>query len=217
MSKSPANVIYQAPFLSFYDIIVHGISNRWIWKVPTQRLVQLYDQHITSQHLEIGVGTGFLLDKCKFPNDHPRVTLLDLNQGTLRVTGRRLRRYMPAPCCANVLSPMPICHEQFDSVGLSYVLHCLPGTMLQKSIVLEQLTPLLRNGGVLFGATLLGSGVSRNAAARRLMAFYNRAGVFCNEDDSADALESILSNSFPRYHMTIHGCAAIFVGYTNPQ
>jgi len=77
--------------------------------------------------------------------------------------------------------------DRFDSIGLNYVLHCLPGSMDEKSIALEHLVELLNPGGVLFGDTLLSS-TTRQWPVRRLMSFYNRKGIFCNTDDDLDGL-----------------------------
>ena len=47
----------------------------------------------------------------------------------------------------------------FASVGLTYVLHCLPGRMSEKLAAVDHLRPLMANGAVLFGATILGRGI----------------------------------------------------------
>jgi hypothetical protein len=53
--------IYIKRTLNAYDFIVLGASNHLIWKCPTQRLVDHYNKHVTTNHLDVGVGKGFRL------------------------------------------------------------------------------------------------------------------------------------------------------------
>src|SRR4051794_1502272 len=87
--------IYTRSTLALYDALVLGLSNRFIWRCPTARLLDLYDAHVTANHLEVGVGTGYFLDRCRFPSEHPRLVLLDLNRNCLEATRRRVRRFRP--------------------------------------------------------------------------------------------------------------------------
>src|SRR5215204_7263013 len=50
--------IYNPATLALYNIVVLGISNRLIWRCPTRHILQLYNQHATDNHLDVGVGTG---------------------------------------------------------------------------------------------------------------------------------------------------------------
>ena len=86
---------YTKRALAAYDLLVLGVSNRFIWRCPTQRLLDHYNGHVTANHLDAGVGTGYFLDKCRFPSPAPRIALLDLNQNTLDFASRRIARYKP--------------------------------------------------------------------------------------------------------------------------
>lgn len=143
---------YTARTLGGYDAIVLGASNRFIWKCPTHRLLDQYNQYVTSNHLEVGVGSGYFLDNCRFPTASPKLMLTDLNTDCLAYTARRLQRYAPRTCVANVLDPLPPEIEPVDSIGLTYVLHCLPGPLQRKRAALTNLRQRLRPNGVLFGA-----------------------------------------------------------------
>ena len=72
---------------------------------------------------------------------------------------------------------------------------------------------LLADGGVLFGATVLGVGVPHNLIARRAIAAYNARGVFGNERDSREGLEAALAASFSRHTVTLQGSVALFAGH----
>jgi 2-polyprenyl-3-methyl-5-hydroxy-6-metoxy-1,4-benzoquinol methylase len=208
--------IYTRRTLSAYDLVVLGVSNRLIWKCPTERLEQHYNRHLTANHLDVGVGTGYFLDRCRFPVPDPRVALMDLNTTALEFTARRIARYNPSAYRANVLQPISIDAPRFDSVGINYLLHCLPATMISKSIVFDHLKALMTPNAVLFGSTLLHGGVERSWAAKRLMALYNRKGIFANEQDDLDCLRRALDARFASVSIEVVGCAALFAATDAP-
>ncbi len=75
-----------------------------------------------------------------------------------------------------MLEPIDYQGGKFDSLGMNLLLHCLPGTMVEKACAFDHLLPLLNPGATVFGATILQGDVPRNAAARGLMKVYNRKG-----------------------------------------
>jgi SAM-dependent methyltransferase len=210
-SRSHAGqAVYSPATLAVYDVAVLGISNHLIWRCPTRRILALYDRCAAADHLDVGVGTGWFLDRCRFPSATPRITLLDLNAASLAAAARRIGRYAPERRRADVLEPLAMETGPFGSIGMSYLLHCLPGTLAEKAIAFDHLLPHLAPGGVVFGATLLGRGVERSAAAGALMRAYNRRGIFSNEADGAAELRSELGRRFARVSLEIVGCAALF-------
>lgn len=201
--------VYTRRNLNLYDVVVHGISNPLIWKCPTRLLVNHYNRHVTGNHLDVGVGTGYLLDKCCFP-DSPRVALMDLNQNTLDYASQRISRYRPETWLRNVLAPIHFDGERFDSIGINYLLHCVPGAIEAKAVAFDHLAELLNPGGTIFGSTLLQGGVQRSWLARRLMAFYNHKGIFANQQDSLEGLRQALTARFTDVSIAVTGCAALF-------
>jgi 2-polyprenyl-3-methyl-5-hydroxy-6-metoxy-1,4-benzoquinol methylase len=217
MSVSPEQVaaghaVYTKRMLGVYDFIVLGISNRLIWRCPTQWLLEHYNRHITANHLDVGVGTGYFLDRCRFPSTTPRVALMDLNQNALDFASQRIARYKPETYIRNVLEPISIDAAKFDSVGINYLLHCLPGTIESKSVAFDHLKTLMNPGAVIFGSTLLQGGVARNWFAKRLMDFYNGKRIFSNENDDINGLQYALGQRFRSVSVEIVGCAALFSG-----
>lgn len=206
-----AQANYSPATLALYDLVVLGISNHWIWRCPTSRLTRLYNENVTNNHLDVAVGTGWFLDHCRFPGASPRIGLLDINASCIAAASHRIARYRPERYQASVLQPVPDTIRPFDSLSLTYLLHCLPGNIMQKSVVFDHLLPLLRPGGVIFGSTLLSVGLERSAAARALMRAYNAWGFFSNEDDSATALRVALEQRFRNVTVEVVGCAALFV------
>jgi hypothetical protein len=202
--------IYSPLTLALYDWAVLGVSNPLVWRCPTRTILALYNDHVTDEHLDVGVGTGWYLDRCRFPSGAPRLGLMDLNPNSLAAASRRVARYRPEQYRADVLRPLAVDVPPFRSIALTYLLHCLPGAIEEKAAVFDNLAPLLLPDGVVFGATLLAVGVERSWAARSLMRAYNRKGVFSNETDNAAGLEATLKRRFEVVEMRIVGCGALF-------
>ena len=207
-----AHAIYTPFTLAFYDLIVHGLSNQFAWRCSTARLKALYEANLSANHLEAGVGTGLFIDSVaeRGAAGSRRLTLLDINANCLKRAMDRLQRFNPDALQANLLEPLPAERMPYDSVALTYVLHCLPGTMQQKLAVTDYLRPLMKRDAVLFGATILGRGIAPNLAARRLLDLYNEKGVFNNRTDDRDSLEIGLRQRFSRVEIEQEGCVAIF-------
>ena len=204
--------VYTRRTLAVYDFIVLTVSNRFFWKCSTQGLLQHYNRHVTSNHLDVGVGTGYFLDRCRFPSPEPRIALMDLNADTLEFASRRIARYNPETYRRNVLEPIFLEGEKFDSIGLNYLLHCIPGTIESKSMVFDHLLNMINPNGLFFGSTLLQGGVARNWFAKRLMDVYNRKGIFSNQHDDLEGLKIMLRQRLRDVTVEVVGCAALFVG-----
>jgi hypothetical protein len=110
-----------------------------------------------------------------------------------------------------VLEPLDLGEARFNSVALNGVLHCLPATMDEKAGVFRSLRPLLDDGGVLFGSTILGRGVAHGRVARKVIGIYNREGIFTNLADDLEGLERAITSSFQRVDVETQGSFALFV------
>ncbi len=201
--------VYSDRVLKLYDLVVHGVSNHLLWRCPTGRLRALYQRHVSERHLDVGVGSGYFLAHARFPGKQPQVTLIDLNPGCLAFAAKRIAALQPETLQADVFEPLPACGP-FSSIGLTYLLHCLPGSIPQKAQVLDNIAALGAPGAVLFGATLLQGDAPRSWAARKLMEAYNRKGVFSNREDRFQDLEAALNTRFERVELERIGCAALF-------
>ncbi|EKF75501.1 type 12 methyltransferase [Alcanivorax hongdengensis A-11-3] len=213
MNKDAAHAGQAAytPFtLPLYDRLVLGASCRWLWRCPSERILDHYQKQVSSNHLDVGVGSGYFLDHVAFRSDRPRLVLMDMNANSLAFCSRRIARYSPKLLQSNVLEPIDFDGARFDSLGMNFLLHCLPGDMHGKARALDHLKPLLNPGARVFGATLLHGGVERNLPARGLMHLYNRRGIFSNREDSLMALERELQGRFDAVEIHVQGCAALF-------
>jgi 2-polyprenyl-3-methyl-5-hydroxy-6-metoxy-1,4-benzoquinol methylase len=203
---------YTQSALAVYDILVLGISNRYVWKCPSARIKAHYDRHISANHLDVGVGTGYFLDRCKFPPETPRVALMDLNPNTLDFASKRISRYIPEIYTHNIFDSISTNIRQFDSVGVNYLLHCLPGSISEKAVVFDNLKALMTRNAVIFGSTILQGMAPRNWAAKRLMRLYNKKRIFSNTADDLESLEEALNQRFDNVEVELIGCVALFSG-----
>jgi hypothetical protein len=205
--------VYSRLVLAVYDLEVLKLELPVVFKCSAHEIVRLYDEHVSNRHLDVGVGTGYFLDRCRFPVARPEVHLLDLNPNCLEVTARRIARYAPISHLCNVLEPIALRLPRFGSIAASNFLHCLPGTMLDKEVVFRNLTPFLRDDGVLFGVTVLGEGVDDIGALYRYVnRVYNRKAIFSNLKDNAADLERILRRHFSDVSVRVVGSLAFFTG-----
>ena len=204
---------YTKRALAVYDGAILGFFSRVAWEVPFWAdLAALqptrFDRTISTW--ESGPGTSWTAagsSRLLRP-----VALMDPNTNCLDVSSRRIDQYNPEVYEANVLEPIPFDIAKFDSVGLNYVLHCIPGDIATKAVVFENLKALMNPGGVVFGATLLHDGVRRNWLARQVMDRNNKHGIFANVNDSLDGLRLALSQHFTPSAVEVVGCVGIFTG-----
>ncbi|EFO30083.1 methyltransferase type 12 [Roseibium sp. TrichSKD4] len=202
--------IYSPKSLKLYDLVVHGASNRFLWRCPTEKLVELHTPNVSNVHLDIGVATGIFMDRARWPSSKPNITLMDPNLHCLQAAQERIARYAPNIAQADVFQPLPF-GTKFRSVSLCYLLHCLPGAMKDKApVVFENIAGVMECEAKIFGATLVQGDAPRNAAARYLMSIYNEKGVFSNTNDTYEDLERALLNRFSDVRLERYGCAVLF-------
>lgn len=207
-----ADVAYTSRPLTAYDVVLKLISGAF-WGCPAARVVEFYDQHVSGNHLDVGVGTGYFLDHCRFPVAKPRLTLMDSNQDPLDFTARRLGRYAPSTLKANIMEPIPFDGPRFDSVGMNHLIHCLPGTMRDKGKAFQNIKALMNEGAVAFGATVLGQGVEHNLPGSLWLAYFNRKGVLDNLRDTRADLTAMLNEHFSRSSVEVIGRTALFAAW----
>jgi len=128
----------------------------------------------------------------------------------LERSATRIHRYKPKTVQANILEPIELEASEFGSIGLNYLLHCLPGTLKEKAVVFDHIKSHLAPDGIVFGSTLLAEGVKRSPMARLLMRIYNSKGIFSNQGDSVRDLERELTARFRHVKLEVVGCAALF-------
>jgi len=200
---------YNRLFLAIYNPVVQ-FNYRFLWGCQPRHVLDLYNEHVSANHLDVGVATGTILDYCRFPTPSPRLALMDLNPNSLAVAARNLARYHPETYLRNVLDSIQIDAPLFDSVGLANLLPCLPGTMRTKKVVFENLKVVLKPGGRLFGCTILYGGVKRSPLGTLALCLINARGYLTNKQDDLEGLKRNLAECFPESSVKVVGCVALF-------
>ena len=202
--------VYSKNVLSLYDLWVLGFSNHYLWQCPTKLIAEQFSQHVSTNHLDVGVGSGYYLKRCLTDIDR-RLALVDLNENSLAKASSEIARFKPKCYQRNVFEPLTLDGENFDTISINYLLHCLPGNMTEKGKVFENLKAVLNDGGVVFGSTILGKHVEKNFFADKLMNLYNSKGIFTNLADDISGLDTVLHQHFSQVKIRVVGCVALFV------
>ena len=200
---------YSKAFLNIYDVWVVHLSNDYAWRCGRDRFLELYSCNVGARHLEVGPGSGYYLANAKF-GARAAITLMDLNANSLDHSKRRLAEYEVSTIEGNILEPLPTQLGAFDSIGVNYVLHCVPGAWPEKGVAFSHLARVLADDGVLFGSTILGPGVKRNLFAKALTETYNAVGAFHNRADDYDGLVKALDAAFAHVTVSMVGNVALF-------
>lgn len=202
---------YTAPFLAAYDLWVIRLSNPYAWQCPSQTMLDLYNQHTGTRHLEIGPGSGWYLAHAELPA-RVSITLMDLNPTPLTYTQRRVdnaHRHIRT-VTGNILDPVPAAAgTEFDSIGLNFVMHCVPGPLSEKGVAFQHLAQVLADNGTLFGSTILNRR-PQTLFGRALSFAYGRVGAFNNTDDDRPGLENSLRKAFREYSIAEVGDVTLF-------
>ena len=196
--------------LFIYDILLYRFISKYAWGSSIQRLDAHYRKYVTPNHLEVGVGTGFLLNRAVLQSARPRVALMDLSRECLEKTRRKVARYAPDTYIQDLLEPIQYKMDKFDSIGINYVMHCVPGSFREKGVVFAHLQEHLGENGTLFGTTVLSEDVDKNALAKPFMWLMNALGVFNNRRDNARDLRECLESTFGVIEFDVVGVTAFF-------
>ncbi len=58
--------VYSRPFLAIYDRVI-GFNYRFLWRCPPGEVLALYNEHVSANHLNVGVASVASLNRCTFP------------------------------------------------------------------------------------------------------------------------------------------------------
>ena len=194
-----------------YDSLLYKYITGTIWRCSQDNLLDNYVENISGDHLEVGVGSGYLLSRTLCAEGLKRLVLLDLNRRCLAKSESRLSELSPWAVRHNVLEPLPKELCGFGSIGMNYVLHCIPGSFRNNRKIFSHLHAALRDGGVLFGATLIPGPLRQGVAASLFMSLLRVLGIFHNSNHTQRGLKISLEATFKQVNVTRIGSALIFV------
>ncbi len=212
--QSPPSLRYQGKTLKYADRFTTKILNPLVWQCPNDSIEKLYKERISTNHLEVAVGTGFWL---KYSLESgSRLALLDASQEALDHASAALDRHRPETFNADVTKPLGDifdAEESFDSLGLTYLFHLIPGNLeLKAAKVLDNLLPYVSPNVSVFGATILGAEIRRPMLAMAAMSYGYRKKIFWNKNDSLGDIMEVLSARFRVFNVEVQGCAVLFWG-----
>lgn len=171
--------------LNNYDYLVNNINCKYAWKCNQSVIKNLYKNNISKNHLEIGPGTGYFLKDYNFDN----LFLMDINrdilkasQDNLKINSKNINIYQH-----NIFEDdNKVNNLNLDSIGLTYVLHCVPGKL---DFLLNNLVKNINNNNyTIFGATVIPN--NNDFIASTELFFLNKTGVFSNYNDKMSDLEN---------------------------
>ncbi|WP_331761177.1 class I SAM-dependent methyltransferase (plasmid) [Nocardia sp. NBC_01377] len=202
---------YSPALLRIYDPWVLGLNNHLVWRCATTNIRDQYNQHVAGDHLDIGPGTGFFLQRASYPVDVPSIMLMDLSEHPLAMTTSRLRaRGITAEAVrGSVLRPFPIPEgRRFRSVAASLLMHCVPGAWDSKGRAFAHVAAVTAPEGRFFGSTVLASPSTR--LSRAVGGFFNERGAFHNADDDVEGLRHALDTAWSEVEVQVIGQVALW-------
>jgi hypothetical protein len=214
-------------FTAADDTLVWGFNSPFLWRISESDIHTLYKSNISTNHVEIGVGTGLFLAK-DVSSKCNSITLMDLNPNSLNVCEKRIltsyesSETESAPTVNKVVADITkedSLHThvgQHNSVAANFLFHCLHGTSLyDKRLAFANCASLLSPDGVFIGSTILGKEMMDDAeAAGRtplgVLQRYNDWGIFGNSGDSFADLENILRELFTEVDLKMIGYCGVW-------
>lgn len=201
---------YSRLLLAIYDVLIMGLFTPYVWRCKPRHYLELYKKYMSRNHADVGVGTGYVLDKCHYQPGQVRIGLFDLQENCLDYTAKRLERFKPEVYQRNALEPIHIKAKGFDSIALGGILHCIPGDLNDKGKVFASLQPIMRRSSRVFGYTILNKGVKKTRLSRSVFYLCQKLKVINGINDCASDLNSQLKKHFQQHDLKVIGCVAIF-------
>ena len=178
--------------LKNYDFFVNHINCKYVWRCDQQNITNKYNRNISKNHIEIGPGTGYFLKDYEFNN----LTLIDVNTNILSECKKNLEKN-----CKNINiintnvfeKNNKIAVNHCESVGLNYVLHCVPNNL---SISINNLVNNIpKKNYQLFGSTVIPPENKYNLANLEIF-ILNKMKIFNNKKHSEEDISSYINKNF---------------------
>jgi len=202
--------IYSRALLFIYDFLIYRILNPLVWRCDPKNYRNLYQTGMSRNHADIGVGTGYFLNRCRFQPGTVRIGLFDLQQNSLDYCAHRLARFQPETYLRNAMVPMHIPGARFDSIGMGGILHCIPGDFSRKCAVFDSIRPLMKAQTRVFGYTIVNQEIRKTWRSRGVYFLLQKLKVINGLHDAPSQLAAELNKRFRYSAVTVIGCIALF-------
>ncbi|BCN81287.1 SAM-dependent methyltransferase [Prescottella equi] len=206
-------LLYGQQILAYYSSRISAWCNSLVWKCPNTSILKYYNDNIGARHLEVGTRSVWFLEQANLPVA-AELYLLGLKTREVLAAKRRLtdQSFDTRVHIGSVMAPITPSMGCFDSIAATLVFHRLPGTWYEKRLAIRHISHALKEDGIFFGATILGTGVRHNLLGRTLCDVLNsRLGVFHNRRDDKAGLVEALDASFEEVDVTVEGSTAKFI------
>ena len=190
--------------MKLYDLLVNKINCRFIWRCHENNIHQNYNKCISKNHLEIGPGTGYFIEKYKFN----KLLINDINKNILQYSSLYLKTHNPKLIQCNLFN-QKLNVKNINSIGINYVLHCVPGKLEDKLFKLINNLEY-KNKLCLFGATVINDPEYNNIFSKYMIFWLNYMNIFNNKNDYSYNLVKKCEANNLNIEWKIIGCVMIF-------
>lgn len=133
---------------------------------------------------------------------------MDLNTNCLKLVSEELSYKHPVAHKIDILRPVSEeYYNMYDSISFNYLLHCLPDNG-NKSDVFKNVSKMLTDNGVAFGATIIND--YKSGLAHKVARKYNASGKFDNKNDTYEKIEMYIKEFFDSYEISQIGSVCLF-------
>eukprot|EP01083_Nonionella_stella_P312643 1119011_1 len=193
--------------LKFNTLLTHSLQ-KYIMKYPPAETVALYNKFMnqSKNHLEIGTSSVYWPIKSDIEDRlNMKVTLLDLEEPPLQygkaqmvANGFHPSLIKTVQCDVTNIPQDTIEPQTFDTIGMSNVLQCIPGSMSEKfPKILEQLSPYMDERTQLFGCSLVNIPPDGyNSAQEQFTRWLQKRNIIFNQNDTPESIKEVLDQYF---------------------
>jgi ubiquinone/menaquinone biosynthesis C-methylase UbiE len=90
-----SKLFYSKLIFSVYDRFLLNYALPLIWKVKKSDVQLFYQNHISSDHLDIGAGTGYFIQNCEHLPANFKLSVMDINPICLKICEIQLQKFNP--------------------------------------------------------------------------------------------------------------------------
>eukprot|EP01083_Nonionella_stella_P010766 30623_1 len=184
------------------------VYQKYFMKYPPAETVALYNKFMNKSrnHLEIGTASVDWPIKAEIEDRLTvKVTLLDLEELPLQYAKTQMvaNGFDPSliktiQCDVTNIPHDAIEPQTFDTIGISNVLHCIPGPMSEKlPKIVEALSPYMNQHTQFFGCCYSNMPFDRyNSPQELFMRWLQNRNMLFNQNDTPESIKEVLDQYF---------------------